>query len=337
MAYPFLLFTKLLYRRCKIHLAASENPHYQCFLIIKLIENIFQFTSLTNLIFKMKKNLLLALIALTSLDLSAQDLVSDGANSWILHTPDDGRTSMYIAPKINSNWHFSYQTTFKNNGDVDFTGNTLAENVISKSSFYKSTASAGGLDPVLIGAKTEWGHDGLEIVTLGFEQGISSGTDMDTKIWSYARKLDESRNFITIGRNRIDLSAQKIYTEGKVGIGTTDFTGDHKLRVEGSIGAREIKVEAGTWSDFVFFDNYELRTLEETEQFILENKHLPEIPSAAEVTENGINLGEMNAKLLLKIEELTLYLIQEHKSNQNLAMKLAQREKELDELQNESK
>ena len=63
----------------------------------------------------------------------------------------------------------------------------------------------------------------------------------------------------------------------------------------------------------MFESNYELRTLEETEKFISENKHLPEIPSEAEVTENGINLGEMDAKLLQKIEELTLYLIEQNK------------------------
>ncbi len=60
-------------------------------------------------------------------------------------------------------------------------------------------------------------------------------------------------------------------------------------------------------SDFVFENDYELRTLEEVEQHINEKGRLPEIPSETEVTENGINLGEMNAKLLQKIEELTLY------------------------------
>lgn len=95
---------------------------------------------------------------------------------------------------------------------------------------------------------------------------------------------------------------------GSLAIGTSSF-GSHKLAVEGSIGAREIKVEANGWSDFVFEDDYDLRTLEEVENYISKNKHLPGIPSDAEVTENGINLGKMNAKLLEKIEELTLYVI----------------------------
>ena len=75
---------------------------------------------------------------------------------------------------------------------------------------------------------------------------------------------------------------------------------------------KEVKVEAN-WSDFVFYDNYKFRSFEEVEEHIAEKGHLPEIPSESEVTENGINLGEMDAKLLQKIEELTLYMIDVNK------------------------
>ncbi|PWB21463.1 hypothetical protein DCO46_19825, partial [Flavobacterium sp. HTF] len=89
---------------------------------------------------------------------------------------------------------------------------------------------------------------------------------------------------------------------GSVAIGTTT-TGTHKLAVEGSIGAREIKVQATGWSDFVFKKDYKLPTLEEVENHINEKGHLENIPSEEEVLKNGINLGEMNSKLLQKIEE----------------------------------
>lgn len=118
-----------------------------------------------------------------------------------------------------------------------------------------------------------------------------------------------------------------LLSSGSVGIGTEE-TGSHKLAVEGTIGAREIKVEATSWSDFVFENDYNLRTLKEVENYITENKHLPEIPSEAEVTENGINLGEMNAKLLQKIEEVTLYLIEQNK-------KIEELQKEVSALKNE--
>lgn len=124
-----------------------------------------------------------------------------------------------------------------------------------------------------------------------------------------------------------------IKRNGQIGIGTgLDDLGNHKFAVQGSIGAREIKVEASGWSDFVFYDGYELRTLEEVEQHIEENGHLPEIPSKAEVTENGINLGEMNAKLLQKIEELTLYLIEQNKQLKNANQNIVELQKEVSAL-----
>ena len=131
---------------------------------------------------------------------------------------------------------------------------------------------------------------------------------------------DGSSNILNIGvHNANDSNTSNDYNSiairrdnGNVGIGT-EVTGSHKLAVEGSIGAREVKVEASGWSDFVFENDYELRTLEEVAQHIDENGHLPDIPSEEEVMTSGINLGEINAKLLQKIEELTLYMIDMNK------------------------
>jgi hypothetical protein len=95
--------------------------------------------------------------------------------------------------------------------------------------------------------------------------------------------------------------------DGNVGIGTTSPS--VKLAVNGTIRAKEIKVETTGWPDFVFEDNYNPMSLSELENSIRKNKHLPGIPSASQVAENGINVGEMQAKLLQKIEELTLYMI----------------------------
>jgi hypothetical protein len=99
------------------------------------------------------------------------------------------------------------------------------------------------------------------------------------------------------------------YNAGNVAIGTSS-TGSFKLAVEGKIGAREINVTTtNPWPDFVFKSNYQLPSLQSIDSFIRENGHLPGVPSAAEVEENGQNLGEMNSILLKKIEELTLYVI----------------------------
>jgi len=101
---------------------------------------------------------------------------------------------------------------------------------------------------------------------------------------------------------------------GNLGIGTNTPDSGYKLTVKGKIWTREVKVTSTAGgADFVFENTYKLPTLEEVEQFITENKHLPEIASAKEMEENGIHLAEMNIKLLQKIEELTLYTIQQQK------------------------
>lgn len=106
---------------------------------------------------------------------------------------------------------------------------------------------------------------------------------------------------------------------GKVGIQTND-PGNYELAVNGEIRAKEVRVETG-WSDFVFEKDYVLRSLKEVETFISDKKHLPEIPSSQEVALNGINVGSINSKLLQKIEELTLYIIQMNKEIEKLKVK----------------
>ena len=108
------------------------------------------------------------------------------------------------------------------------------------------------------------------------------------------------------------LNANDIYyNSGNVGIGTTD-PGSWKLAVKGKIRAEEIKVETD-WADYVFAEDYNLPTLEEVEKHINEKGHLINIPSATEVSINGIELGQMNRLLLEKIEELTLYILNQEK------------------------
>lgn len=110
---------------------------------------------------------------------------------------------------------------------------------------------------------------------------------------------------------------------GNIGIGTTNPKA--KLHVDGNILATEIKVQSTGGADFVFEDDYQLKDLSEVEQFIATNKHLPDIPSAKQMEENGVSLAEMNKLLLQKVEELMLYTIEQEK-------KLMNKNKELEEL-----
>ncbi|WP_439488523.1 hypothetical protein [Algoriphagus sp.] len=111
-------------------------------------------------------------------------------------------------------------------------------------------------------------------------------------------------------------SGQGIYIlpNGNTGIGT--ISPSEKLSVNGTIKTKEVNVTATGWPDYVFRPGYQLMPLSELDTFIQKNGHLPDVPTEAEVKENGVNLAEMNVKLLEKVEELTLYILfQQNKIN----------------------
>jgi hypothetical protein len=113
---------------------------------------------------------------------------------------------------------------------------------------------------------------------------------------------------------------------GNVGIGTLDPQ-TYKLAVNGSIRAKEVRVNTG-WADFVFETGYQLIPLAEVEAFIRQHKHLPDIPPAAELQKEGVDLSAMQTKMMAKIEELTLYLIEANKNISLLQQRLSSLEKQ---------
>jgi hypothetical protein len=112
------------------------------------------------------------------------------------------------------------------------------------------------------------------------------------------------------------------WLNGNVRIGNQDNPQNYKLAVHGPVLAREVIVTDSPliWPDYVFEEDYELTSLEELSDYLNKNKHLPEIPPASEMEQNGMNLGEMTPLLLKKIEELTLHIIQQQKEIELMKM-----------------
>jgi hypothetical protein len=134
-------------------------------------------------------------------------------------------------------------------------------------------------------------------------------------------------NNLNSNRINVDWTTKDLFALGNVGIGTSPDP-NYKLAVDGNIVAEEVRVALkANWPDYVFKKDYKLPTLIEVEKFIKQNGHLKNIPSAGETEKNGISIGDMNSKLLRKVEELTLYIIDQEKkinklSNDNRELKL---------------
>ena len=148
----------------------------------------------------------------------------------------------------------------------------------------------------------------------GFDIRDASGTPKFT--WQY----DIGGGFMSFYQGSVG-NRLVIRNDGNVGIGTT--SPDAKLAVKGHIHTQEVRVDmtGSMVPDYVFEDSYNLRPLSELENYINQNKHLPEVPSATEIEANGVKLAEMNMVLLKKVEELTLYVIELKKEVDKLKAK----------------
>jgi hypothetical protein len=151
-------------------------------------------------------------------------------------------------------------------------------------------------------------HDGAQN-PLPFQNTNGGSYASKAAVESYvnSKGTNLQHNLYTLGDNN--------YFKGNVGIGRAPH---YKLDVEGTVRAHEVRVNTNTGADFVFAENYTLKTLDEVHSFIKTNRHLPEIPSAVEMIENGLDIGEFQIKLLQKIEELTLYVIAQDKRIEEL-------------------
>lgn len=167
-----------------------------------------------------------------------------------------------------------------------------------------------------LGASTTYSFNVLALDTAGNISPPSNTVQVTTLSGNGggAPYTDQNANLPTV-----NWQAQNLFVAGSMGIGTS-ANSNYRLSVNGIIRTPELVVESG-WSDFVFKPDYKLPSLLETEQHIMEHGHLKDIPSAAHVQANGIGLAEINMRLMQKIEELTLYLIEAHKRLETLESK----------------
>lgn len=168
---------------------------------------------------------------------------------------------------------------------------------------------------------------------------IVDGTQGAGKVLTSDANGVASWQTVTVPQQWTPSGSDIYYSTGKVLIGNPNLSGfkglpgSYQLYVQGGILTEKVKAAVATsndWADYVFADNYQLKSLKEVEQFVKNNKHLPNVPSANEVVEQGIDMAKMDAKLLEKIEELTLYMIEMDKKN-------AAQEKQIMELSNKIK
>jgi hypothetical protein len=261
-----------------------------------------------------------------------------GAASWFAgHTGAliIGLAVVWMASAPSAAWGQSAWPSYPNNTAISVSGSNVGIGTPSPSAPLSIVSTAQGSQIVL---KDSTYGTGMSLTsywpTITFN-GYQSGLTTYATGSGYVGLLNMNPStgdftFITANNpgagNQISMVALPITIKqsGNVGIGTTNP--QYLLSVKGTVGAEEVIVTNTGWSDYVFQPGYRLRPLTEVGAYIQANHHLPDIPSEAEVKEKGVSVGEMQSKLLAKVEELTLHMIRQEKENQDLRERLARLE-----------
>ncbi|EZH72356.1 hypothetical protein ATO12_23170 [Aquimarina atlantica] len=266
----------------------------------------------------MKKTIFTLVLATICLTSNAQDVTSflnikrtaSASNTALLGYTDPNWTGTLFWNKIGDVRIRSIDSEFHFDRNGNFGIGTASPDrklsIVSAQSSYLNLKTNNGHE-LLIGADTNGGI----ISTM-------SNHDLSIRAGSNSTKMTVKAN-------------------GNIGIGT--INPDMKLTVKGNIHANEVKIDLNVPApDYVFKSDYNLRSIEEVEAFIKKNSHLPEIPSAKEFEQNGVMQAEMDMNLLKKIEELTLYTIQQQKEIEELKLqnkKLVELQERLEKLESE--
>ncbi len=162
------------------------------------------------------------------------------------------------------------------------------------------SANSDNTDPIWIGRyNTNYDHSELRV-------SLGNDNTFDDKFAIGYLQNDNWHSAFSVGAN------------GNVAIGTNSVPDGYKMAVNGKIKSKGVIVDPSNWADYVFEEDYDLKSIEEVDDFIQSNGHLPDVPSAQEVEETGVNVSEMQSTLLRKVEELTLYIIELHNEIETL-------------------
>ncbi|MET1260677.1 fibronectin type III domain-containing protein [Flagellimonas sp. DF-77] len=220
---------------------------------------------------------------------------NESANSTTINVTTDSGSSGGGGSSGSSLWTEASNDIYYSSGNVG----VGTSNPASKLEVFDNNATL---------ARFSGGHSGIQGIQVERQSG--DHIRLVTSYTGFGGGLESSSKLrFAVSGNTLNSPSMVLDQSGNLGIGTQNIDG-WKLAVGGSIRAEEIKVETG-WADYVFEADYELRTLAELSAYIDTYGHLPNIPSADEVAANGVKLGDMNRLLLEKIEELTLYILQQ--------------------------
>ncbi|MBN9295445.1 MAG: hypothetical protein J0I41_00470 [Filimonas sp.] len=251
---------------------------------------------------------------------TASDNTSVGAYCMYSNSTGRSNTALGIYSSYNNTSGYSNTTI---GSSASFTSTTSYNNtVIGYNAFYAGTGS----NNTIIGANASTVNSGDNSVVLITDgnggarfYSPSSGNILLGTVADNGNKLQVQGSASISGNVTMsDINGANAYLNGKVGIGTPIPSGSIALAVNGDIKTKKVIVSQTSWADYVFDSSYQLPTLDSVESFIQTNKRLPDMPSTAEVTNKGLDVGEMQKLLLKKVEELTLYVIELKKKNDNL-------------------
>jgi hypothetical protein len=277
------------------------------------------------------------------------NIVRNDVHDYLLKMQSNGQTQDYFdvhkSGYVGIGAENSGSSTLQIISNSTNTGSVAAVSVLGGSTVPRYIYAANGSSPssanVYLSVKSTGTGIGIDDLSLGSTLAVkgnaANGTNIDlfgtaTSGWDNQIRFKNSsgttRHVITddLSSNNLVIhpgfgggANGMVQIDGKLKIGDVNTPNDYRLYVADGIMTEKVKVAVKTtndWSDFVFDKNYKLRTFSELENYLAANQHLPGVPSTDDVMCNGIDVGKMDATLLQKVEELTLYVLQLKKENE---------------------